>query len=206
MTIFTTKAPGIMKRLIKDLQISDEDAAAIVGNAGHESLGFTVMQEIKPVSGRGGWGWFQWTGPRRKAFEAFAKQKGLALNSDEANYQFLVYELNTTESAALPAVRKANGLDAKTVAFENSFERAGVKAYNSRVSYAKQAMIAYKASLGTAETATVGSVAAGAVVAATQAPSHLIPHIIIGALVIGIAGLMLVRWYKNRKATENVVQ
>lgn len=141
-TLFKTKAPGIMADLIRDLGIDMLDAAAIVGNAGHECAGFEKLQEIKPTvkGSRGGYGWFQWTGPRRRAFEAYCKANSLDPAGDVANYAFLLHELKTSEKAALPALRVAKTLRAKVEAFEESFERAGVKAYVSRMRYAKMAL------------------------------------------------------------------
>jgi len=78
---FQAKAPGILTRLRADFDLSDIQAAAIVGNLGHESNGFTAFQERHPRSGRGGWGWAQWTGPRRRAFEAYcAPRHGIQMN------------------------------------------------------------------------------------------------------------------------------
>lgn len=145
MSLFTEKAPRIMRDLMRDFPISKEDAAAIVGNLGHESGGFAKLQEIAPTvkGSRGGYGWAQWTGPRRRAFEAWCKKEGLSPASDAANYGYLVVELRGDEKAAVPAVKKAVGLRAKVIAFEAAFERAGVKHYDSRVKYAQQALTAY---------------------------------------------------------------
>lgn len=142
---FVSKAPWMMDNLIKHFQFSVEDAAAIAGNAGHESNGFATLQEIKPtVAGSlGGFGWFQWTGPRRRAYETWCKGQGLTTISDEANYGFLRHELNTTEAKAVAATKKAIGLKAKTIAFELAFERAGVKHYESRLKWANIALEAY---------------------------------------------------------------
>src|SRR3990167_1802444 len=149
--LFRQKAPRIMADLIRDFAISVEDAAAIVGNGGHESGGFALLQEIKPtVSGsRGGYGWFQWTGPRRRAFEAWCKTSGLRPSSDEANYGYLVVELRGLEKKAIPALKRAAGLEAKVKAFELAFERAGVKHYASRIKYAREALVAYGKAVGT---------------------------------------------------------
>lgn len=143
---FRQKAPWLMRRLIADFSISILDAAAIAGNAGHESGGLIKLQEIRPTvkGSRGGYGWFQWTGPRRKAFETFCVKQKLSISSDEANYQFLAYELKTSEKAAIPAVKKAKDLPAKVIAFEQAFERAGVKHYDSRVRWAEIALEAHK--------------------------------------------------------------
>ena len=147
MSLFTDKAPGIMDRLMRDFNLSTADAAAILGNLGHESAGFEKLQEIRPTvkGSRGGYGWAQWTGPRRKAFEAYARELGLDISSDEANYRFLAYELKTTEAGAIRSVRAARGMSAKIEAFEETFERAGVKNYASRERYAALALNAYLA-------------------------------------------------------------
>lgn len=140
--LFAKKAPWLMGKLLNDFPIDVEDAAAIAGNAGHESLGFTKLQEVKPTvkGSRGGWGWFQWTGPRRKQFEAYCARNGYDPASDEANYKWLFIELSTTEAKAIPAVKAAQGLDAKVKAFEKAFERAGVKHYPARLEWAELAL------------------------------------------------------------------
>lgn len=150
MTLFTDKAPWIMNLLRADFGLSVEDAAAVVGNIGHECMGFKAFQEKKPVvpGSRGGFGWCQWTGPRRVAFEAYCRRNNLDPFSDRANYGFLFVELKGTEKAAIPAVKKAVGLEGKVAAFEAKFERAGVKNMPSRMRYANQAMAAWKINQG----------------------------------------------------------
>lgn len=142
---FRAKAPGIMSKLIADFAVSPEDAAAIVGNLGHECLGFTKLQEMNPTvrGSRGGFGWAQWTGPRRRAYEAYCSRNGKNPASDEANYAYLYVELKGIEGSerrAIPAVKAAIGLDAKVEAFERAFLRAGVKHYDSRKQWARIAL------------------------------------------------------------------
>lgn len=148
-TTFVAKAPWIMGKLLADFPISIEDAAAIVGNLGHECAGFTKLQEIKPVvkGSRGGWGWAQWTGPRRREYEAYCNRHNLNPASDKANYAFLFVELKGSEKRAIPAVKKGVNLDSKVVCFEQAFLRAGVKHYESRKQYARWALDAYWASV-----------------------------------------------------------
>jgi hypothetical protein len=153
--VFRAKAPGIMAKLLQDFPISVEDAAAILGNLGHECAGFTKLQEIKPtVAGsRGGYGWAQWTGPRRRAYEAYCKRTGKDPASDEANYAYLFIELSGIEGSEKPAIPKtvaAKDLDAKVEAFEKAFLRAGVKHYPSRKLWAKRALEAFHAAKGNA--------------------------------------------------------
>jgi hypothetical protein len=147
---FRATAPKYMRRLVADFpSLNLQDAAAIFGNLGHESLGFTKLQEMKPtVAGsKGGWGWAQWTGPRRRAFEAYCKRNGKDPASDEANYAYLFVELKGiegTESGAVGKVSAAVGLEAKVKAFEQAFLRAGVKHYDSRLQWAKIAVDALR--------------------------------------------------------------
>lgn len=137
---FDAKASQIMPRLMRDFGLSREQAAGIVGNLGHESGGFRFHQEQNPLGGgRGGAGWAQWTGPRRRAFEAWAEKNGLDPKSDEASYGFLT-QGDPEFGKALRAVKQTSTPEDASVAFENSFERAGVKAYGSRFGFARRAM------------------------------------------------------------------
>lgn len=139
----------IAKRLDADLQKAIplwkiEDRAACIGNGGHESGGFTHLQEIRPTvpGSAGGYGYFQWTGPRRRAFEAWCAKRNLAPYSYDANAGFLIYELQTSERGAVGNTLRAKGLENKVKAFEAAYERAGVKHYDSRIVYARKALSA----------------------------------------------------------------
>lgn len=142
---FERDAPWAMKRLMQDFGFNVLDAAAVMGNAGHESGGLEKLQEIKPtVAGsRGGYGWFQWTGPRRRAFEAYCARNSLDPKSREANYAFLYLELKGPEKAAIAKTKAARSLEEKTKAFELGFERAGIKHYPSRYVWARKAYELY---------------------------------------------------------------
>lgn len=147
---FRAVAPKYMRRLMSDFPALDgQGAAAIFGNLGHESLGFTKLQEMKPTvkGSRGGWGWAQWTGPRRKAFEAYCARTGKDPASDEANYAYLFVELKGiegSEAGAIARVVAATGLQGKVEAFEKAFLRAGVKHYESRLQWARIAVDALR--------------------------------------------------------------
>lgn len=149
MTLFASLAPRIMRSLMGDFKITMTDAAAIVGNLGHESGGFKFLQEKKPLvpGSAGGYGWAQWTGPRRRAYEAHCAARKLDPASYEANYGFLAYELTHTETRAIPAVKAAKTLPEKVKAFELAFERASpdFKHYASREAWAAQAITAFTA-------------------------------------------------------------
>lgn len=177
--VYDRTAPRAMRVFIRELRISPISAAAILGNLGHETGGFTLMQEVKPVvaGSRGGFGWAQWTGPRRKAFEAWAKAKGLDIRSFEANCGYVIHELKGEYAASLSALKAATTLRDKTIAFERSYERAGVKHYESRVRYAERALEVFDAEKGvnpkpiTESRTAGGSLAAGAGAAAVVAES-----------------------------------
>ena len=92
---FEQRGGWVVRALMRDVGLSIEQAAGLVGNLGYESAGFTKLQEMQPMvrGSRGGYGWAQWTGPRRRKFEAWAEANDLPVSSDEANYGFLLEEL-----------------------------------------------------------------------------------------------------------------
>lgn len=145
--IFRRACLAWMPRLMADFGFDEVEAAAVLGNAGHESAGLTRMQELRPAvpGSRGGLGAFQWTGPRRKAFEAWLKRKKAGPDDLDATYGFLFRELTGGERKAVAATKAAIGLDAKVRAFEKAYERAGVKHYDGRVAWARVALSIFQA-------------------------------------------------------------
>jgi len=140
--LFLQKVSVYGPRLMHDVGLSDLDAAAVYGNVGHECAGFTAYHEGGQPSRYGGVSWCQWTGARRRLFEAWCRQHGVALTSDAAGYGFLVHELTGTEAGAIAAMRRHSSLEAKVAAFEAEFERARVKAISRRVVWARLALSA----------------------------------------------------------------
>jgi hypothetical protein len=138
-----------MEKQISDFALIDFHAAGILGNIGEECDGFREMQERKPLvpGSRGGFGWAQWTGPRRTQFELFCGRIGLSPFSDAANYGFLKLELNTTEAGALGAVQKAANLSKAVRSFEAAFERAkpGLEHFDRRDDWANLALESFRA-------------------------------------------------------------
>ncbi|TPM06756.1 MULTISPECIES: phage tail tip lysozyme [unclassified Mesorhizobium] len=145
--LFRSKAPWVMALFMRDFQLQLDDAAAILGNIGHECDGFTAMQEIKPTvpSSRGGFGWPMFTGPRRRSFEAYCKRNGFKPTDDQANYGYMFSELKGPERAAIGKLVAAKSLAAKVKAFELAYERAGAKHYPSRNQWAAVALDAWHA-------------------------------------------------------------
>jgi len=142
---FLEKAPRVMGWLMVDFRLTDVQAAGILGNIGHECAGFEVMHEIGQPEGKGGYGWVQWTGPRRESFFKWCGRKKLDWLADDANYGFLCHELRTSEKATIPALKKADTLKDAVHVFEQKFERAGVKHYRGREQYARKALGAFRA-------------------------------------------------------------
>ena len=147
-TAFENLAPRVIGDLIRDLHLTAEQAAGIVGNAAAES-GLLAINEKRPTvpGSRGGYGWFQWTGGRRRSFEDWADKQGLARDSYAANYGFLLHELATTEAKALRQLRLTKTAKAAAETFEHFYERAGVKNWPARVRFADRALALYRASL-----------------------------------------------------------
>jgi hypothetical protein len=159
---FRKKAPAIMRRLMADFDLTDIQAAAILGNLGQESAGLTAFQEVNPTikGSRGGWGWAQWTGPRRVAFEKYCKRLGLDPKADTANYAYLWRELSGHQPGfdyrkAITELKKADGLSAAVKAFERAYERAGTPAYASRDRWAERALAAFRAEVDDTASAEV---------------------------------------------------
>lgn len=148
---FTEKSPAIMRRLMADFDLTDIQAAAILGNLGQESAGLTAFQEVHPTvpGSRGGWGWAQWTGPRRRAFEEYCRRLHLDPRSDAANYAYLWRELSGHQpgydySGAITSLKRARTLPEAVKAFERGYERAGTPNYASRERWAERALAAYR--------------------------------------------------------------
>lgn len=142
---FNQIAIPIMNLLMHDFGLTAIQSAGIVGNLAHESGGFALYQELAPLAGRGGAGWAQWTGPRRRAFENWTAARGLDLRSFDANYGFLKYELESSHKNAVARVRKTSSIEAAMVAFEATYERAGIKHYPSRRNWADRTYAAWLA-------------------------------------------------------------
>ena len=144
--VFEDECRCLGPRLMRDLGLTAVQAAGLLGNLGHESRGFRDLQEIAPtVAGsRGGWGLAQWTGPRRRAMEAWCRTHGLDPAAPEASYGYLCAELRTTEAPALAALRRAATLEAATETVCRRYERPGIVALPSRIAWARRALAAFR--------------------------------------------------------------
>lgn len=147
MAYFEDNVVWMMDCLMADFDLGKLDAAAVFGNAGAESGGFKSLQELKPLvpGSRGGFGIMQWTGPRRRAYEAYCKKHGKDPAAMQTNYDFLFVELKGPEGRVLPKLKAAKTLDEKTEVFMKTFLRPGIPHLESRKRWALKALHAYEA-------------------------------------------------------------
>lgn len=145
MATFRTIANKLASDLQRDFGLTKEQAIGFVGNLAMESNGFQSLQEISPtVSGsRGGYGYAQWTGPRRTEYEAWAKANNLPVDSYDANYGFIKQELNGSESAALAALKNAETVKQAAKVTMNRYLRPGIPNSSSRLSWANKVADGY---------------------------------------------------------------
>jgi hypothetical protein len=120
---FDARGGWLVNRLVAEFSLTDIQAAAPVGVFGGGESGLQAVQEKKPISGRGGFGWAQWTGPRRVQFEKFCADHDRDVTEDEANYLFLVEELRGGEAHALAQLKKCSAIDSAVYTFVTYFER-----------------------------------------------------------------------------------
>ena len=125
--------PAVIRKLNLDLQrdfgLNQAQAAGVIANLSFESGGFQQFQEITPlISGsRGGFGYAQWTGPRRRDFEAWVSARDLSPYSYEANYGFLKHELaNTAERRVIAKLKGAQSAVYAAQIFSETFLRPGI--------------------------------------------------------------------------------
>lgn len=105
--------------------IPEHVADAFILNARDESGLRTDINEIAPLvpGSRGGFGLMQWTGPRRRALEAFAAQRGTDVSDLNTQLDFLVTELQGPEARAGQAIMSSKDTPTAAAAIVNEFLR-----------------------------------------------------------------------------------
>lgn len=83
------------------------------------------INEAAPIvpGSRGGFGLSQWTGPRRKALEAFAAQRGVDVSDADTQLDFLMTELQGPEASAYKAIMGTKDAGSAAAAIVNKFLR-----------------------------------------------------------------------------------
>jgi hypothetical protein len=143
---YPARGRWLIDHLSADLEITEAQAAGIVGNLGFESGGLVELQERSPVAGRGGRGWAQWTGPRRVAFETWCAAHRLNPDTDEANYGYVLVEMRTSYGATVAALELTTTVEAAVWSVGQTYERPGgtdethLPGFSDRLTYAMRAL------------------------------------------------------------------
>jgi N-acetylmuramoyl-L-alanine amidase len=172
---FQHDAPIIMAQIISALpyNLSDEDAAAVLGNMGTETGGFSLRLEAGKEKANQGYGWCQWTGydpdasDRRLLFEEWCKDNDFHIvvnypaDSPEEDYAsacfgFFIHEsVNTWEKRVFvdggmiggvfyPPLKDCDTLDDKVISFMKLYERPGTPHEDWRKEMAHEALRLYR--------------------------------------------------------------
>lgn len=83
------------------------------------------INEIDPLveGSRGGYGLYQLTGPRRRQYEAMADRRGMDYSDPDLQLDFLMQELQTTESRAFERISRTTNAGEAGAAIVNDFLR-----------------------------------------------------------------------------------
>jgi hypothetical protein len=103
----------------------DYVAKAFTANGIQESnLNPGINEKAPLVKGsRGGFGVFQWTGPRRRQLEAFAAEQGKPVNDLDLQLDFTVWETKNTEKHAYDTILRTGEVEGAALAVSNAFLR-----------------------------------------------------------------------------------
>jgi hypothetical protein len=212
MSIFTDKVSKYNNRLQKDLTLDRIPAAGIWGNIGGETGGFKYLQELHPTvqGSAGGYGWKQWTGPRRRAYMAWCKANNLKPEDDESNYRYVVWEGLNSEKYAISKLRQAKTIEEATECYMKYDLRPGTPHLENRIKWAKIALDASTPSTTKTVvthplTKTVGGVVAGGAAATQVVPVDYYHYIIygsIGILLTAVTIYVYINTYSIRKASK----
>lgn len=128
------KARNIITKLT-ERGLPEHVALGFAANIKDESNFDAGINEINPtVAGsRGGFGLYQLTGPRRVAFERYAEANGLRLDDEDAQLDFLVEELRTTEKKAAKSILNSKDASEAAVQIASKFLRPAKEHLNKRV-------------------------------------------------------------------------
>ena len=112
----------LTKHLMEKYGLTREQATGPVGVMGYESGNFKTLQEIGHSGTGSGYGYAQWTGPRRTAFLEWSKEHKLNPSSYEANEGFMDHELETTYKHVIPHIKNESTARGSAHSWETHFE------------------------------------------------------------------------------------
>lgn len=113
-------------------------AQGVVANMIAESRLDPGINEIAPLvpGSRGGYGLNQWTGPRRRALEAAAAQRGVPVNDLDFQLDFTMEELQGPEARAWRSLQGAPDAVSAARIFSEQFLRPGIPHLQNRLAHA----------------------------------------------------------------------
>lgn len=116
---------GKIREGLKARGMPEHVANAFIVNFKDESNLNPGINEAAPIvpGSRGGFGLAQWTGPRRKALEAFAAQTGRPVDDLDVQLDFLMQELQGPEARAGEVILSAKNAPEAAAAIVNQFLR-----------------------------------------------------------------------------------
>lgn len=116
----------------------DHIAKGFVANFMAESGLNPGINEAAPVvpGSRGGYGLYQLTGPRRKQYESWASNQGRDIADPEAQMDFMMLELGTTESGAWDKIKTASDPVEAAKLVSEAFLRPGTPHLDKRMKFA----------------------------------------------------------------------
>lgn len=116
---------GRIREGLKARGMPEHVANGFIANFKDESNLNPGINEAAPTvpGSRGGFGLAQWTGPRRKALEAFAASTGRPVDDLNVQLDFLMQELSGSEAGAADAIMSTKDAPEAAAAIVNSFLR-----------------------------------------------------------------------------------
>ena len=133
-TVPDSETAGRIRNKLIDRGMPSHVADAFIVNFQDESGLNSGINEANPIveGSRGGFGFYQLTGPRRTAYEAFAKQRGVNPSDEDSQLDWLMMELEGSEKKAGNAIYNTNNTSDAAVAIVNQFLRPAKKHAVSR--------------------------------------------------------------------------
>ncbi|WP_280485906.1 phage tail tip lysozyme [Nocardia cyriacigeorgica] len=128
-----TTAEKIYRRLIDEYGLTPAQAAGIIGNMQVEAPGLNTGA-YNP--NEGAYGLCQWLGGRRENLEAFAASRGKKVGDWETQVDFMMHELQGSESAAYARLRATDTPAAAAAVFDQYYERSSGQARGQRIANA----------------------------------------------------------------------
>ncbi|MBZ0187802.1 MAG: hypothetical protein K8F91_16265, partial [Candidatus Obscuribacterales bacterium] len=127
------QAKQIYDYMTETHHLSPAQASGILGNMQTESSFNTAAYN----KAEGAIGLIQWEGPRRTALESYANEQGRPVTDWKLQVDFMMHELQTTESGAWAKIQKAESPAQVAAAFDKYYERSAGTSRGERMANAE---------------------------------------------------------------------